>query len=175
MADRAWAEIAIGGKADYATLERLLAAEGHNLTEAVEANGAQLGGEGAYIEDGRLIVADTQKVGGMFEELEAGLVDAGIAFDRLGGSYSGQWADSLAHFRPGMREPVEYVTDADHSDGYVPVKALRAAMETLGANLEASPLDLQGAARAAFARWRDVAPVIPELPPFELVDTVVEL
>lgn len=153
MGDRAWAKLVIGGPVNRDTLAELLLEEGYDLDGVEEG---YEGREGLYLErcgSGHvLVLEDCDQLGAMWEGLEAGLVDAGIAFDRFSNSYAGSWSDSIAAWRPGMAEVYEMVADANQQHAYGCLDEIRAALA------QAKSLD-------DFRAWFQATH--PDIPPLE--------
>jgi hypothetical protein len=153
MAERGWARLTIRGRVTRRALLRALTAGGY--TE-IDLDGALAGRgdacEGLALSGDGLQITDEQAAYGVFPDLEAALVRAGIAFDRESGAV-GEFGESVAQFRPGMARPYEALVDGQ--EPLVRVSAVRAELAK-GAKALRAWLDIEHAS-------------IPPLTPFTLI------
>jgi hypothetical protein len=103
---------------------------------------------------------DDQACGGAFAALEGYLTEQQIAFDRSSSPALG-YDGALTQYRPGMREPLEFLIAGDPAEPVVPVPALQALI-TAGEGKELTLEELLAHLRAL------CGPVLPPLPPFSV-------
>lgn len=153
MGAHGWAKLKIGGEVSKRALREALAIHEINLGEALEPGDYAGHGLEAYLDEGHLVVEHDQASYAQFTDLEATLVTAGIAFDRLSDPVA-EFGECVRFFRPWMARPYDAA-----SDGYEPVVPVHEVRRRLGDGLE------------ALRAWLDAEhPAIPELESLEIVD-----
>jgi hypothetical protein len=147
-----WAKLKIGGRVSKRALREALAIHDVDLDEALEPGDYSGYGLEAYLDEGHLVVEDDQASYAQFTDLEAALVAAGIAFDRLSDPVA-EFGECVSHFRRGMAG--SYDAPSDGHEPMVPVREVRRRLE--------DGLD-------PLRAWLDHEhPAIPELEPLEIV------
>lgn len=148
-----WAKLKIGGEVSKRALREALAIHEIDLDEALEPGDYEGQGLQAYLDEGHLVVEHDQASYAQFTDLEAALVTAGIAFDRLSDPVA-EYGECVRFFRPWMARPYDAA-----SEGYEPVVPVQEVRRRLADGLE------------ALHAWLDGEhPAIPELKRLEIAD-----
>jgi hypothetical protein len=113
-------------------------------------------------DQGHLHLGSGNAAEGMFETLEKFLRDNQIAYNRYGDGLSGSWDAVVNFYRKGYKEDIDLVV-ANNGD---PVIAASVAIEAFNA-LKVGNVHAALEALAPYQKY-----VVPELPPFQLVDGV---
>lgn len=153
MGAHGWAKLRIGGTASKRALREALTIEEIELDDALEPGDYQGHGREAYLDEDHLVIEHDQASYAQFTDLEAALITAGIAFDRLSDPVA-EYGECVRLFRPGMATPYDAA-----SDGYEPVVPVHEVRRRLADGLD------------ALQAWLDHEhPAIPELDRLALVD-----
>ncbi|MGQ0722846.1 MAG: hypothetical protein ACT4PE_14945 [Candidatus Eiseniibacteriota bacterium] len=148
-----WAKLKIGGNVSKRALREALAIHEIDVDEALKSGDYEGQGLEAYLDEDHLVVEHDQASYAQFTDLEAALVTAGIAFDRLSDAVA-EYGESVRFFRPGLAKPYDAA-----SEGYEPMVPVGEVRRRLADGLD------------ALQRWLDQEyPAIPELERLEIVE-----